>query len=772
TGAEAARLGLRVDMATGTGWPFGGPAVDSRHAAQQVLWRDGKAVVEPTGQQVKRAAPGGEGLVLDPFSEAAIDAYLARFDRAFAELPAKTLRAQFHDSFEYYGANWTEALPERFARMHGYALESVLPALFDEADDPVSIETRARLKHDYRLALDALHQEYLTAWREWAHRHGWLTRNQSHGAPANLLDLYAIADIPETEVFGSTPFPIPGLRREADSIRGDLDLPEPLVTRMASSAAHVMGKPLASSETATWLRDHWKVSLAMVKPEVDRLFLDGINHVFYHGAVYSPPEVPWPGWLFYASTQFNPRNPWWGDFGALNAYVERVQRVLQGGRPDNDVLLYWPASEIWQDAGGGLAKQLTVHHVDFVLERPFGVVARELKEAGYAFDYLSDRQIEGLTVEDGALVAPGGHYATLVVPPTALMPVATLERLLGLVRAGATVVFVDWPEDVPGWGGLAARRAVRRELIEAVPAEVRATGGALGLGRVLVGDVVSALADTRARREPLFETGLEAIRRRTPAGVDYFIANLTATAFDGWITLGAAPQAATLLDPLSGEGGVAALRVSDGEGVQLRLQLAPGESIVARTLQAGEATGPAWRYLEPAGAPRTLEGPWVVDFVRGGPVLPAARSMETLSSWATWEDPEARRFAGTARYTTSFALEAVEAAKSWRLDLGELRDSARVFLNGRYVGTVWSLPFHLRLTDHLRAGENTLMLEVTNTAANRVRDLDRRGVDWKIMHEINFVDIRYRPFDASEWALRPAGLLGPVQLVPLRAAAE
>ena len=57
---------------------------------------------------------------------------------------------------------------------------------------------------------------------------------------------------------------------------------------------------------------------------------------------------------------------------------------------------------------------------------------------------------------------------------------------------------------------------------------------------------------------------------------------------------------------------------------------------------------------------------------------------------------------------------------------------------------------------------------MTNLAANRIRDLDRRKVDWKIMREINFVNINYKPFDASSWALTPSGLLGPVTLTPLR----
>jgi hypothetical protein len=97
-----------------------------------------------------------------------------------------------------------------------------------------------------------------------------------------------------------------------------------------------------------------------------------------------------------------------------------------------------------------------------------------------------------------------------------------------------------------------------------------------------------------------------------------------------------------------------------------------------------------------------------------------------------------------------------------------VRESARVRLNGRDVATAWSLPFELRLGDALRPGRNLLEIEVTNVAANRIRDMDRRGVEWKIMRDINLVNIRYEPFNASAWPLELSGLLGPIELVPMR----
>ena len=91
---------------------------------------------------------------------------------------------------------------------------------------------------------------------------------------------------------------------------------------------------------------------------------------------------------------------------------------------------------------------------------------------------------------------------------------------------------------------------------------------------------------------------------------------------------------------------------------------------------------------------------------------------------------------------------------------------ARVRVNGKDYGTLLTPPFRV-VVDNLKPTGNVLEVEVTSVAANRIRDLDQRKVEWKKFHEINFVNIFYKSFDASGWPLQPSGLLGPVQLVPL-----
>jgi hypothetical protein len=621
---------------------------------------------------------------------------------------------------------------------------------------PLEPDQLARLKGDYRATLAKRHLDYLQAWIHWSHDHGFSVRNQSHGAPANLLDLYGAVDIPETETFGSTPFPIPGLRHEWTSHR---DLPDPLVLRFASSAAHVMGHPLASSETCTWLREHWQVALSFTKPEIDRLFTAGINHILYHGTVYSPKDAAWPGWLFYASTQFNPNNTWWGDFGALNDYVQRVQAVLQSGKPDNDVLLYWPFHDVVH-VPDGLMKQYGVHDRSWLNGSAFERVATDLLQAGYSLDYISDEQLQNTRVEGGALVAPGGgRYCAVVIPATKQMPVETLSKLLTLQQGGGAVLYESVPEDVPGLGNLEERRAEFRSIRDGI----RRSGSS-------VGNLIDTLQQRGAIREPVAATRLSYVRREQgPADHDYFLTNLTAEPFDGWLTLGTQTHTVTLVDPLTNRSGLAAVHSGRGGVAQVYLQLAPGASLILHAL--GSSSAPAvresWLYLAPASPAAPLTGEWQIKFLTGGPDLPPAITTRELKSWTELGGELAQNFSGTARYRLEFDLPA-GAADDWLLDLGDVRESARVRLNGTEVATAWSLPFRLRVGAVLKPGRNVLELDVTNLAANRIRDLDRRKVDWKIMREINFVDINYHPFDATAWPLTPSGLLGPVTLTPLK----
>ena len=225
---------------------------------------------------------------------------------------------------------------------------------------------------------------------------------------------------------------------------------------------------------------------------------------------------------------------------------------------------------------------------------------------------------------------------------------------------------------------------------------------------------------------------------------------------------------------MTGKIGVAARNAE----AKIHLQLAAGESVILRAFAEKKAEGPAWNYWQTNGQPVEIAGQWNVKFILGGPTLPADFQTAKLASWTTFPDTNAQAFAGTAKYETTFDAPKLESnlqvapdtlkreLQSCFLDLGDVCQSARVRVNGKDYDTLITPPFRV-VVDNLKPTGNRLEVEVTSVAANRIRDLDRRGVAWKTFRDINIVDINYKPFDASNWPLTDCGLLGPVTLTPV-----
>jgi hypothetical protein len=155
-----------------------------------------------------------------------------------------------------------------------------------------------------------------------------------------------------------------------------------------------------------------------------------------------------------------------------------------------------------------------------------------------------------------------------------------------------------------------------------------------------------------------------------------------------------------------------------------------------------------------------------LEFVDGGPALPRSVTLDSLGSWTTLADPKTLDFSGTGCYRASFMIDGLEPGRE-AIDLGQVSGTARIRLNGKEVARSWSAPHRFEITQALRTGENVIEIEVTNLAANRIAALDRAKVDWRIFHEINFVNIDYKPFDSSNWLPLSSGLLGPVMRIPL-----
>jgi hypothetical protein len=823
TGSECERLGMGMDMTLGTGWPFGGSQVPDQFASAQIKtfsfkigkggvvrknifdeikktaaentfdrkreivtvnaysdnglcisltekvskegWLDWQApegnwtvvslVLEAPVQLVKRAAPGAKGNVLDPFSTEALAQYLHSFDSAFAGYSGKMPRSFYHDSYEYYGADWTRHFLQEFETRQGYDLIEYIPVFLNDTDSEIA----ARIKSDYRCIIAELHTGFIQETTRWANEKGILFRNQAHGGPVNLLDSYAAADIPECEVFGAPQLDIPGLERDSVFMREEFV--DPLLLKFSSSAAHVSGKNLVSSETGTWLAEHFRVSLSQIKPEIDLLFFSGVNHVFYHGIAYSPQGEEWPGWQFYAATSYAPTNSIWYDIPSLNKYVARCQSVLQAGKPDNDILVYHPIWDIWHSPKNGLIP-LQVHQPEqWLFGTPFYDTAKMLHENGFSFDYISDKQLLSTEIAGGEIVSNGNFYKTIIVPSCRFLPVDTYRKLLSVIENGGKVIFIgQFPDDVPGLGNYEERKSEISKIRQTMEKELKNYPDRCFLGS----NILSMLKETGICGEELSAHKIDFIRRKTDDGRFLFMVNQHATTLNNWVRLAHPARSVVILDPMSGKTGLAETKMNPDGSASVFLQLEPGASLILKILNKA-VDYEKWVYLSGKNSPYEVKGEWNVEFIQGGPIIPDKTTVRELQSWTNFNDPETKRFAGTTRYIIEFQTPD-KNTNHWILDLGTVRESARVKLNGKDLGVLWAIPFRMPVSGLLSDGPNKLEIEVTNLSANRIRDLDARGVNWKKFYDINFVNIHYKKFDASVWEIRDSGLLGPVLLYP------
>ena len=773
--AECKADGIEFDMATGTGWPFGGPWVPLDESASQMLiidttvvgkkikaldlrpiekkrkntslvgiyaFSEGKflkittplvegtlttklpskgtwriiALYQKKGvMAVKRAAPGGAGFVIDHFDKQAVTNYLKHIEEAFEKTGTPYPHTFFNDSYEVSESDYTPTLFQEFYNRRGYSLEENFDKLVDGDTKVVA---------DYRETLgDMLLDNFTRTWTAWAHSHGAITRNQAHGSPANLIDCYAAVDIPEIEGFGLTNFGIKGLRQDPGKTRkNDSDFS---MLKYAPSAAHIMGKPYTSSETFTWLTEHFRTSLSQMKPDMDLMFCAGVNHMFFHGTAYSPQHETWPGWRFYASIDMSPNNTIWRDAPYFMKYVERCQSMLQMGRPDNDFLTYLPIHDMWaKRSTGKRLMQFSIHAMG-KLAPEFVKCIDAIDQAGFDCDYISDRILLDTYYNNGMLHTPGGTtYKGLVIPSADnILTPAVKAHIEKLKAQGANIIV----------GTSAA------DLTKAAKAEKMKT-----------------------------ELGLKLIRRSNDKGHHYFIANLTPNDIQAYTTLAVPMATAMWFDPMTGNRQRAEIC-----GDSILVNLRSGESIILQTFNHKDETLSKelaslpvrceWKKTSPI--VKTLNN-WKLSFTEATPAIFKTYNLDTTKAWENLDD-STRTLMGTGVYECTINLSAAELKKgnSWTIDLGDVRESARVYVNDSLIGCAWAVPYRLSFANLLHKGNNKIRIEVTNLPANRISELDRQGYKWRKFDEINVVDINYKKTSYADWTPVASGLNSEVKLI-------
>jgi hypothetical protein len=808
TAGKAHELGLRFDLTLGSGWPFGGPWVDVGRAAatlrcekvaptpgsrrvpvpalsageslvaafssedrkeltdvrDDALWLPEGApppsqvwffVAGRTGQMVKRAARGSEGFVFDHYDRAALDGYLESVGepllRAVGGHPPY---AVFCDSLEVYGNDWTGDLLREFRRRRGYDLRLHLPALVDESDAGA-----AAVRRDRALTLSELFEErFIAPLRDWARAHGTLLRMQDYGTPPARLSSNVHVDLSEGEG---------GQWRELTA------------ARWASSASHLFGRSVTSSETWTWLHSPvFRATPLDLKAEADRHVLQGINQFIGHGWPYTPEGVSYPGWRFYAAGVFDDKNPWWHVMPDLSLYLQRLSFLMREGRPANDVALYLPDDDALAHLPPG-----DVNLIRVLGQRLGPEIIGRILDAGYGFDLVDDRALREIgRVGDGALVFGESRYRVVVLPSVERISPESLARLEELARAGAGVVATRrTPLVPPGLAGVAGPdgAAGLKERVARLFARP-SSGARLVADETQLGALLNQLLPPDLRLSPPApDVGF--VHRTVGDAEVYFLANTGNRPVRADATFRVRGLSPEWWEPLSGEVGSASVVARAHGGVTVSLELAPYGS---RVLVFGPRRVAPWRETVSSAATvlADLSRGWDVRFEGLGETL----RMDDLRSWT---DREATRYySGLATYERTFSLaeDALQADARIVLSLGEatptseepgtrwgrgsgaavdapVRESAVVTVNGRRAGTVWCPPYSLDVTAYLRPGPNHLAIAVGNLALNHMAG--RALPDYRLL-TLRYGE-RFQPQDMERVEALPAGLFGPVRLLSI-----
>lgn len=742
----AASLGLRFDLTLGSGWSFGGPHITSETASRKLVWDvreiGGDAVTlgaqprwpgeelvaayvgdgslqeppvafdrvpvtaatvsiesgrsprlvalawsAPTGQQVKRAAAGAEGPVLDHYSATAVRDHLRAVAGPLLDaVGAERVGSVFCDSLEAYEADWTPALPKEFGARRSHDLLDHLWML--RFDAPAS----ARFRGEYYETLSELFEEnFLRVIRAWAAERGVPFRVQNYGVPLTTLSAYRSVDIIEGEGWGW---------RSVTQ------------TRWAASAAHRLDRDIVSAEAWTWVHSpSLRATPLDLKGEAHEHFLLGVNHLIGHGWPASP-EGDDPGRLFYASGALDDRNAWWSAMPSLAEYLTRLSWVLRQGRPVADVTLYLPSADAYDRLGTAQGGSLDLWRTARAIIGE--AVPAAIRDAGFDFDLVDDGMLDQL---DPARVAATGP---VVLPHVRRLPERAVQWLESVRDAGGTILDVG------------EEAAERRESTES------GGGSWLTTSEAELGSELRAASLPDLRIEPAFgDVGF--VHRAVEDADVYFVANAGPHIRRFSVVPRATRSSWQRWDAQSGT------VIARGESAVVRLELAPyeaavlvfGDDLPTETALAGATRAGVVGVDGQASSGSTAVPSWTAAFDAEEPA-----SVELPHDW-TEQRPH---YAGSAVYEHAF-----EGAEVWgsevparvELDFGEappigagdaaergmrgasyramveapVREVAAVSVNGVECGTLYAPPYRVDVSKAVRAGENHVRVVVGNATA-------------------------------------------------------
>ncbi|MDP4285778.1 MAG: glycosyl hydrolase [Bacteroidota bacterium] len=724
---------------------------------------------------VTRPAPvQGLGFETNKFDTVALNAHLDKYVGTILDEIGTVDTAKFGglhvlhmDSWEMGSQNWTPQFRQEFIKRRGYDPLPFYPVYAGNiVDNP---EVSERFLWDLRQTSQELVLAYHAGQvKKYAHRHGLdLSIEPYDMNPTADLELGSVADIPMCE-FWSKGY---GFNSSFSCIE-------------ATSIAHVKGIPVVQAEAFTsGGKEAWKQYPGSMKNQGDWAFAAGINRFFYHTFEHKPlADSLRPGMTMGPyGVHWDRKQTWWPMVADYHTYISRCQYILQQGKSVADILYLTPegAPQVFMPPPSALTGNDTIPD-----------------RKGYNFDGCSPLQLFSATVKNQQIQFPGGAtYRLLVLPAVETMTPSLLEKIKDLIKEGA-VVIGNPPQKSPSLSGFPECdqkvQAMAKDMWGSLDVPLTEAEHIYGKGKIICGnnlinqktgilypdyDLTAGLLNKMGVKKDFESLAPIRYTHRTSKNWDiYFVSNRSDQLIKANCIFRTNVGDPELWDPLTGKTRPLPEFTVNDQQTTIPLQLDAYQSyfIVFAKGSAGEAAGR--KNFPGVEKIATLDGPWTVAFDPkwGGP---AEVKFDTLADWTSRPENGIKYYSGIAVYRKSFDLPAAGDTNNHKrlyLDLGNVKNMARVVINGHDLGVVWTAPWKVDITGIVKQKDNQLEISVANLWPNRLIGDDQLPYDgikdgklpaWLLKGEKRtsgrFAFSTYDPYNKNS-PLFESGLIGPV----------
>ncbi|MDD3038343.1 glycosyl hydrolase [Bacteroides sp.] len=688
-----------------------------------------------TGVTNNPGGPDGTGLETDKLSKKHLashfDAFIGKIMERIPAEDRKAFKVVIQDSYESGGQNFTDDFLERFKERYGYDALPFLPAYFGKVVG--SKEQSDRFLWDMRrIVADRIAYDYVGGLRELCHKHGmttWLENYGHWGFPAEFLQYGGQSDEVGGEYWLPNAFP---------SWENDLGNIE---NRAASSCAHIYGKPLVSAESNTSGGPAFSRVPADAKQRTDKYFSEGINNTLLHVYIHQPDTNRYPGTNAWFGTEFNRANTWYSHIDLFLNYVKRCNYMLRQGLNVADIA-YFISEDVPKMTG----------------------IQDPSLPAGCQFDYINaEVLLRDAFVKNGMITLPHGtSYKVLSLPQTKSMRPELLLKIKQLVQDGAIILGA-----APMHSPSLENQPEADRLVASAAAElwgnvdgVQATSRRYGKGMVFNGVSLEELfatigwtVDCKSENDAPILFGHRTAKNNTDI---YFLSNQSEERQKTIMQFRVKGMQPELWNPMHGT--IRPLNEFSVNGglTSVPVTLEGFESAFIVFRKKGKPVKGATNFSDPVES-IVIDSPWDVSF-KSPLAVPNPIRLPKLQDLSLMSDPKIKYFSGNMIYTTTIDVDLSRMAKrTVELNLGKVAKMAKVWINDRYVGGVWSSPYSLDISSALKQGKNTIRIDVVNTWVNRLIG----NSIYPEMAKETWVGMS--PYNRDS-PLQESGLIGPVKL--------